>query len=307
MKKTLAISGVYLDIYGTNFPFDEGLTLETQTVGDTYCVSQGGSGVIFSSAMKALGEDARLIGAIGNDELSTVLNQKLEQVGLSEHIIRDGTHSTNISFNMTNPKGKNILLSVGNANYNLQPETIEQKVYSLLEDTDLLYLGSVFKLPQLHHFFEKLLPFAKEKGIITVLDHGRVPSQVTHAQKSKVKQLITLVDYYVPNRYEFLDMWSHSNIDDSLSLLQLSAKNTTVIVTKDVDGAYAVLPDGNVHTTSTRDISVVNTIGSGDTFNAGLAYKLMQGVPIFEAMDFAQRCSEFKIENNHYPSASDIV
>lgn len=305
--KALAISGIYLDIYGTGFPFHEGIRQETQIVGSSYSVSPGGSGVIFSSAFKQLGGEASLVGAIGRGDLTELLERKLATHGLTEHLVHTDEHMTNVSFNITNPKGKNILLSVGDANQHLEPEHIAQKVYDMLPTVDVLYLGSVFKLPQLHIFFTELLHKAKELQKITILDHGRLPSQVTEAARRHVKELVALADYYVPNRHEFLDFWGNESIDASLSLLQLSAKDTTVIVTKDVNGAYGVMPDGHAYSTTPHDVSVVNTIGAGDTFNAALAYAILQGKPTFEAMDFAQRCAEYKITTQHYPTVQDVA
>lgn len=308
MKKydVLSIGSLYLDVYCLNFPITDGFKIETQTVGKDYTTSPGGSAVIFSSVAALLGLKPVLIGKIGSDAIGDIVEKKLEETQIKTELIKSTKHSTNMSVNYINPEGKNLLTTVGSANQSLSADEILTKVYSYLDSVTYLYLGSFYKLKQLHDHYPQLISAAKAKNVKIVLDHGRVTNVVTRDQINQVKDLLSEIDIYIPSKDEFLHTFSVDSIEAGFQKIKELSSNTTVVVTDAENPAVGMDRDHQVFTADSVAVTPVNTVGAGDTFNAGFITAQIQGKNLADSMQFAHKVAAYKISKNKYPHLTDI-
>lgn len=304
---TLSLGAIYLDIYCLDFPFVEGFKVETQTVGDSYTTSPGGSVVIFSSAAAHLDLKPVLIGKVGSDAIGEIVTKQLTQLNIKTELLKSKDHSTNMSVNFINKQGKNLLATVGNANQALHADEILPLIHSYLDLTEYLYLGGVYKLQQLLDIYPQIIAAAKVKGVKVVLDHGRVTNVVTPKQINLIKEIIPDVDIYIPSKDEFLQTFSVDTVEAGLEKVRTLTTNTITIITDAEEQAIAMDLDGSILYEKSISINPVNTIGAGDTFNAGFIKAQIDGKSLAQSISFAHKVAAYKISKNNYPKLSDLV
>ena len=98
--------------------------------------------------------------------------------------------------------------------------------------------------------------------------------------------MIALADYLTPNETE-LETLSGSNrgvVESARSLI--TRDDQTAIVTLGAKGAQIVTRDSS-RSVGAFEVEVVDTTGAGDAFNGGLAVALAEGMPLDDALRFA--------------------
>lgn len=300
MNKTLevlAIGSCYVDTNLADYPFgDAGIPTEVELIGTHYEVEPGGSAVNFCVLLRQLGLKTAFIGMAGADPNGDLLARLLEEKGITSALIRQPDLLTNISFNMTNPAAKHIMLVAGSANAALSPEAVIPKLNDLIPQTSMLYLGGCFKLKSFKSAFLQVAKIAQQHGCALVVDHGRIPKNIDEEMRNAVKELALKADYYFPSRDEFCEIWSASNIEDGLRLLQEQTPNLTVIVKDGANGAY-YFENGDVqHAPALKVEKALNATGAGDSFNAGVIAALGAHKPLADAVAYGCQVAAAKIE-----------
>jgi ribokinase len=301
----LAVGGAYVDINCTQFPFGEqGLLPESEVVGNAYEVVPGGSALNFARFCANLGLKTAFIGKVGQDKMGALLGGLIEESGVQPELVSDAEATTNISLNLVSPAGKSIMAVAGNAKNRLTSEEVATKITSLLPETEYLMLGGVFKLKMLLPVFRPIVAAAKDAGTKIVVDHGRLVNGVTEEEIGFIKELIAQADYYFPSRDEFQQLWSTSSIEEGLE--RLTSETSTVTVVKDsTNGALAIV-DGELVHVPAYPVTAINTIGAGDSFNAGFIASQKEGMTIEASMRFACATAALKISQRELPTRAAI-
>ena len=298
----VATGTCYLDINASDFPLDhEGADSEEELVGEQYETAPGGSAPNFCRLLGGLGPKTAFIGMSGRDIWSDELEDSLVKQGVKPFLIKRPELATNISFNMTSPKGTHRMRIAGTANAALGPEMLMPKLHEVLPKTDVFYLGGCFKLKKLAPAFEEIATLADHTETKLVIDHGRVPEGVGKEMLEAVKKLALRASYYLPSREEFCKLWDVETIEDGLHLLHERAPDLTVVVKDGSNGAFYLAGDKMYHTEAEKVDIVINATGAGDSFNAGVMAALAKGRPLSEAVTYGCRVAAAKIRAEATP------
>ena len=302
--KILSIGNAYVDINCTGFTFgDEGVLPDTEVCGDAYETVLGGSAVNFAKMCVALGVDSVFVGKRGKDKFGVLMERLFKASGIEPELIADNNAQTNISFNMVNAGGESIMAIVGSANQTLSSRDVESAVGSILGRCNYLYIGGCFKQPQLLDAYLDLANRAKTGNVVTVLDHSRLPHNVTDEQKQKVRQLVGMVDYYLPSRDEFLQLWGTETIEKGM--LKIQSNGLVTIVKDGANGAW-VVQDGKPVLIPAFKVMPLHTIGAGDSFNAGFIAAQSRGLNIRDSVIFASATAALKISKQDLPTVNEV-
>jgi sugar/nucleoside kinase (ribokinase family) len=305
-KKILTIGGVYLDINATDFPIgDEGLQPETELVGNHYITELGGAAVNFARIAETLDLRTSFIGKVGKDEFGKVIAKLMEAVGIDSRLVVDELTSTNISFNMANSHGQTAMAVVGNANQSLRPEEVIGETLEFMDQYDYIMIGGCFKLRQLMPAFFNIVDHAKVSGTKIVLDHGRINSHVTEADKQRVRELVAKVDYYLPSRDEFMQLWKANSIEEGLRTVS-QRTDATIVVKDGKNGAVTLIYDKAVRV-PTFSVQPIHTVGAGDSFNAGLIAALAENAELTEAIRYANAVAALRISSDSPPTRDAVT
>ncbi|HEY4963192.1 MAG TPA: carbohydrate kinase family protein [Candidatus Saccharimonadales bacterium] len=302
----LAIGGAYVDINVPNFPIGEnGLQLETETVGQGYELVPGGSAVNFARICSALGMPTTFVGKVGKDEMGIILSDMLEQAEVEPLLVISEDVSTNISFNMVNDRGQTIMAVAGDANQSLTADELIIRAQSRLEECHYLFIGGGFKLKSLLPTLEKLILHAGTSNTSVVLDHGRLNNKVTAEERLLMKSLAKLSDYYLPSKDEFIELWEVASIEEGLNLLEHEVKG--MIVVKDGENGVVSIVNGEIVRVPTITVKPIHTVGAGDSFDAGFITALSKGNEFIDSMRFGCITAALKISQRSLPSYIDVA
>lgn len=160
--------------------------------------------------------------------------------------------------------------------------------------TDNIFsLASVNWLLQTFRFEPGWLDFvrkAKARGMTIVLDcRGGDFTLETEG----VTTLIGLADYFSPNAEEALRLTGAPDLGSAARALQAITPN--VIVKAGEQGAVVAAPGEN-WTHSAPRVAVVDTVGAGDAFNAGLLLGLVRGEGLKRAVELAVQCGSISVQ-----------
>lgn len=102
-----------------------------------------------------------------------------------------------------------------------------------------------------------------------------------------VADVLAAVDVFVPNQLEALTLTGAADAEEAL--IRLARHVRTVVIKCGADGAIA-MHEGQRYAMPAPEVAVVDTTGAGDSFNAGLVYGMLRGVPFERSLLCAVMC-----------------
>jgi len=118
-------------------------------------------------------------------------------------------------------------------------------------------------------------------GLTTSLDPQWDPDE---AWNLPWNELLPLVDVFLPNRSELLNLTGRESLETAVDVLRSAAN---VIVVKDGNqGAHLFQGHEYLYQKAYHSPSVVDSIGAGDSFNAGFIHYYIQKYPLKECLKF---------------------
>lgn len=256
--------------------------LGKEILADEMTLTLGSSSAIFASNISVLGFRVCFAGMVGKDQFGEQIIQSLvgKNVDTSQVICSDKYRSgLTVSFSFENQKAA--------VTYPGAMEEFSEKDISneILENSKHLHVSSVFMQPELKKGIVNLFRRAKEAGLSTSLDTQWDPDEKWDCDW---ENLLPLVDLFLPNLDEAKCITKQSTPELCIESLKKVAK--TIVIKCGTDGSIAW--DGKSFTRQTAYLNrnVRDTIGAGDSFNAGFIYKFLQNEPLKACLEFGAIC-----------------
>jgi len=232
-----------------------------------------GGGVVSSAfALANMDVDVGVIGRIGTDALATRVISDLEQAGVDISQVQiDKTVSTGLVYVAVTPDGERTMFSARGANVFTEPTVGLDDYFARAR----WYHFSGYALlaePQ-HTTAINGLESARRHLCRVSLDPG--PEAALHYQQ-QIKALLPKVDIFFPNENELMLMAEGKNHEDAIqALLQCGAG--AVALKRGSAGCIIAYSD-QYYEIPAFEVSVKDTTGAGDSFNAGIALGRMVGL-----------------------------
>lgn len=294
----VSLGTAYLDVNLLKFPFDNGLFVHKETVGNDYTVQPGGSALNFARINSKLGTKVAFIGQIGNDHIGKLLEKLLKANQVKPFFIKNNNLKTNLAIHYIKKNGDSIMTSCGNANQNLSANLIKKEIKKILPYAKYLYLGGSYKLKKLICHYSEFIQMAKKNNVKVLLDHGRVTNLVNKKEVNLIRSLLPKIDIYLPSKDELLETWDSKSISEAIKKIR-SVSNTLVIVKDSGNGSYFCKPQSsNISLCNSFRIKVIDSVGAGDTFNAGFISAYINNYTVEESIKFATGAAAIKISNH---------
>lgn len=294
-----SIGSVYLE---TNYLATETAGKNTIQVGfeyrsSSYTVGLGGSAVNFALQLIALGFDVSLIGNIGDDDNGKKVLALLASHGIKTefiHIAKDVQTGVDTGVVLSH-SGQNIQLVSGNANQLFSYSDIPLE-HPMFTEVSAVYLGGYFKQESLVSDYPRLLKNLKEKNKQIFLDHGRVPVDVQKQKIEILKQSLAYVDGYFLNDTELTAITGETSFETALQTV--ASWGPKFIVVKQGDRGCSVAYGGTITSISTDSVKAQNTVGAGDSFNAGFLSKYLDGSDVYVSSEYGNKLATYKVAHN---------
>ncbi|MGB9855733.1 MAG: ribokinase [Caldisericum exile] len=262
---------VDLVVYAERFP-DAGETI----VGKEFLINQGGKGANQAVAAKKAGGDVTFIGRVGNDIFSTIAIDSLRKFDVKTHIVIDAHTETGIAVINVDDKGENRITIIEGANGKVNKEELEY-LKNNIKDGDFLLLQGEIHVDVL----VEASRIAKASNAIVIFDPAPVKSELT--------KVIPFTDFITPNETELRKL---TNSNDTYELLKLGAKN---IVFKMGEKGVRFINQNEDFVVEAFKVEAIDTTGAGDTFNGSFASALSKGMPLKDALRFANAAAAISV------------
>ncbi|PWH17344.1 MAG: carbohydrate kinase [Anaerolineae bacterium] len=240
----------------------------------------GSSSAIFACGAARLGLKTTLIGVIGEDPLGKFMMDALRQrnVDISPLLI-DHERKTGVSVILSRGSDRAILTYLGCIDA-LEAHQIPD---SYLAQTRHLHVCSIFLQSRLRAGLPDLFRRARNLGVTISLDTNWDPS----GRWEGILGLIAQVDVFLPNEQEALAITGSNDLNRALELLEQHCP--LVVIKRGEQGAIA-RQKGETVTSKALTVAVVDTVGAGDSFNAGFIYGYLAGFPLKKALELGIAC-----------------
>lgn len=244
----------------------------TTTLGeDAYAPYAGGA--IFNTAI-ALGRldvPTGFFTGLSDDMMGDILRRTLAESGVDYSYCATLSRPTTVAF---------VKLVNGHATYAFYDEgtagrmITEAELPALGEDCEALHFGAISLIPEpCGSTYEALLAREHEKRVIS-LDPNIRPGFIKDkdAHMGRIRRMAAMADI-VKFSDEDLAWFGLEGDEDALARHWLHHGAKLVVVTRGAEGAVGYTADHKVTVPSER-VAVVDTVGAGDTFDAGVLASL---------------------------------
>lgn len=240
----------------------------------------GSSGAIFACGAARLGLKVAFIGVCGTDTFGNFMLEEMIKAHVDvSHVLVEPNQQTGLSVILTHGSDRAILTNVG-AISALQAKDISDE---LLQQTRCLHVTSYFLQTRLRPELPEVFKRAHQLGVVTSLDTNWDPSEAWLG----LEDLLKLVDVFLPNENEALAMTRTANCEQALQKLA-SGGGLTVIKR----GAAGVIAGNGKQAAIAHALpmKVVDTVGAGDSFNAGFLYGWLNSWDLEKALRLGAVC-----------------
>lgn len=243
-------------------------------------IDAGGKGINCSRMLKELGAETRAITFLGG-KTGDFIRLVLDKAGIPvEHVETERPTRTNICIEETSGNPPTTLNERGGPVEHRELVDLFEKVKDASRESSYVVLGGSVPLGINQDVYKVLIQIVKAGGAKAVLDaDGEALIDGIKARPFMIK----------PNRDEaerLLEKEFESKADVARAALELSERGIElVIISLGKQGAVACY-EGAVYDVGSPEIKPNSSIGSGDSFIAGVLYGLEKKLPIEEALRF---------------------
>ena len=258
-------------------------------LGENLITVPGGKGANQAVAAAKLADaqtDVYFVGRVGDDDFGQRLLNCLSQHRVrTEHVTITEGVASGCAMILVDQHGENTIVVVPGANSMLSPADVD-RAESLIAGASAVVLQLEIPLETVAH----ALVVAARHGIFTILDPAPVPP------KGLPRELLN-VDVLTPNQgeAEMLLGWQRTHhvsvkrlADPKLIAMDLLSRGPRAVVLKlGRMGALLVTKDGGIDAIDPHKVEVSDTTAAGDAFTGALAVAKAEGLPLHDAVRFA--------------------
>lgn len=250
----------------------------------------GGSGAIMACGAARLGLRVALAGRVGDDEAGRFVRDALHDRGVDTAALHvDPDVPTPLTVVVTRPEEQGGDRAIVTSPGTLATTTAADVPRSMLTSTRHVHAASYFLLPTLAPALPALLRTARGRGATTSLDTNDDPAD--RWDRAGLDAVLPVTDYLLPNAAEAVALaGSAAAVTPAAAAELLTARGPVTIVKNGAEGALA--HDGRTLHTAKPGVEVtpLDTVGAGDSFDAGFVAAVLAGLPLPEALELAAVC-----------------
>ncbi|MFC8003450.1 carbohydrate kinase family protein [Streptomyces olivaceus] len=244
----------------------------------------GGSAAIMACGAARLGLRVAFAGRVGDDDAGRYIRASLDSHGVDTGALHtDPRLPTPLTVVLTQGEDRAIVTAPGT----LPATTAEDVPAGLLASVRHVHAASYFLLPALAASLPELLATARAHGATTSLDTNDDPSG--RWDPPGLDAVLAHTDYLLPNAAEARRLAGLDGADLVESAAALAGRGPTVVVKNGAEGALCH-DGGTLVTTPGIPARPVDTVGAGDSFDAGFVAALLAGLALPEALELAAVC-----------------
>lgn len=252
---------------------------QAETLVDSGTLALGGSAAIVAHGAARLGLSTALAAQVGRDAAGDFVLDTLSAAGVDiSAVTRHPDLPTALTVCLAGPDGDRAILTAAGCLAAFDPGPRE------LPRARHIHAASYFLQPNLAARLPDLFRTARAAQATCSLDTNHDPAGTWHLAPG----LLEACDYVLPNEAEALALTGTSTTDEALQKLA-AAGVATPVVKRGRHGATA-LHAGRTHTAGLTPLEPVDTVGAGDSFDAGFLAAVLNGEGLDQALAVGCAC-----------------
>jgi sugar/nucleoside kinase (ribokinase family) len=240
----------------------------------------GSSSAIFACGAARLGLKVAFVGVCGDDIFGRFMLDEMQKRGVDvSNVILRADGQTGLSVTLNRGADRAILTHPGLIAA-LRASDIPDR---LLQNARHLHAASYFLQTNLRPDLPGLFQRARTFGLTTSLDTNYDPSETW----TGFNELLPVTNVFLPNEKEALSLSGESDVN--LAVDSLGSRVETLAIKLGAKGALGVR-DGEKVQVDSIPVNVIDTVGAGDSFDAGFLYGYLNGWSLEKSLQLACRC-----------------
>lgn len=250
----------------------EQLLPERELLADRMMLTLGSSSAIVAHNLAALGSRVGFQSRIGDDPLGQISLDRLNEGGVDISFVRrvPGPITTGLTVILPHGAWRNILTYAGT----IAETCWEDLDLDYLADSRHFHLSSYYLQRALRPRVGELFQRLKSRGLTISLDTNDDPDDKWQGGLDKV---LRHVDVFLPNEREACKAAGTEALEEAVR--KLSAQVPLVVVKLGRKGAIAQKSTERFIAPA-REVTPVDTVGAGDSFDAGFLHQYVRGADI---------------------------
>jgi len=247
----------------------EQLPPERELLADRMMLTLGSSSAIVAHNLSALGSRVGFQSRIGNDSLGQIALDRLQQGGVDVSRVRrvSGSTTTGLTVLLHHEAWRNILTYSGT----IAETSWDDLDLDYLADSRHFHFSSYYLQRALRPRVGELFRRLKAKGLTISLDTNDDPDD---RWEGGLLEVLKHVDVFLPNAREACKAAGTEDLEAAIR--KLSRSVPMVVVKLGRKGALAQR-GGERLTSPSREVVAVDTVGAGDSFDAGFLHEYVKG------------------------------
>jgi sugar/nucleoside kinase (ribokinase family) len=244
---------------------------ERELLASGFRATLGSSSAITAHNAAAIGARVAFTTLIGPDDFGRIALERLSEAGVdTSRVIRHGSIASGVTVVLPHEDQRHMLTFPGT----IAELTVADLDFDFLVQARHFHLSSLYLQRGLHAGLPDLLHRLKQAGLTISLDTNDDPEDRWGAP---LAEILPYVDVFMPNEDEVCRMTRCADLDDAIRAL---AVMPPVVVVKRGRRGARVYERGVATDVAALDVATVDTIGAGDSFNAGFlrAYLLSKDI-----------------------------
>jgi sugar/nucleoside kinase (ribokinase family) len=248
------------------------MPVERELLAADFQMTLGSSSAILAHNLAVLGAKVGFITLVGEDELGKAALARLDESGadLSRVVFAVNGKSTGVTVLLHHGKERHILTYPGTMS-DMSKQDLD---VAYLKSSRHFHLSSLFLHRSLAADLPELLRELKSAGLTISLDTNDDPED---RWGGVLEEVLDLVDVLLPNETEICRIAKRDSMEDAIAVL---ARRIPCIAVKLGSRGALVQAGSKRYTAAPVSVSAVDSIGAGDSFNAGFLSAWLRGLPL---------------------------
>ncbi len=244
----------------------------------------GGTAANVATWIAKAGGSCRILGIIGKDTWGQDFREHLQSFGIEAHLTESATQPTGVVVALCHPDGERSFFPDARANSDLATAPVSEHAWS---DVSHLYMSGYTLLnPLTRAWAVELMRTANSRQVTVVLDPAS-SGPLAALPASELKQWLAAADVLLPNDQES---------EVLRSKIERSDWGVAHVVTKHgAKGATVESADSCIELDAPT-LQIIDTIGAGDAFAAGLLTGLADGQGLADAAALAIKVASAAVQ-----------
>ena len=269
-------------------PIDRWPAIGTESLMDHSELRPGGSAGNAALAASYLGVPCRLLSLVGNDSLGTWLAEQFQQLNPALPVC---DLATSVSVGIIHACGERTFLTTRGHLEAFDYPHVRPFLARAKHRPSIVLLSGVFLTPKLRRHYSRLIDEIAALGYQVALDTGWPSGNWNDQLRQEMLGWVERCDHVLLNEMEVASLGDRPDFRDAMLNVSHRLKpGATLIVKNGAKGAVG-FQNGASARADAVETAVFDTIGAGDSFNAGYLVARLNGHDLGGALDAGCRAA----------------